>query len=545
MKFFLSFTIILAILIVSCQKQQVTEQPEEKKRPNILIMLVDDMGYSDIGSFGSEIGTPNLDALATGGLKMTRFYNAARCCPSRASLLTGLYPHQAGVGSMVGDWGHPSYRGFLSDKAVTIAEVLKGSDYTTYQVGKWHVGEKPEHWPHKRGFDQHFTFVNGASSYYNLWPYRENQDSLQMAYNGKQFYPEEDFFMPDAFSDTAAAFIERHNPEKPLFMYLAYKSPHWPLHAKPEDIAKYKGKYRMGWDSLRIQRYNRMKELGVIDGNVPLSDRYPTVKAWDDLSEEEKEDWDSKMALYAAVVDRMDQGIGKVVNSLKAKGELDNTLIIFLSDNGACHEVMPPRNSPYPVDGEPGSERSYPSYDPPWANASNTPYRFFKSYLLEGGMSTPFIAHYPKEIPAGITNNTTIGHIMDLMSTTLDFAGVAYPSTFQGKTITPTPGKSLATTFRGDAEKGHKTLFWEHNRNRAVRQGNWKMVSSYRVLGEGVRHRWELYNLEEDPVELNDLAASKPEKVAEMQALYDQWTQETNVLSVEQLDSLHKVRAGS
>lgn len=529
----------LLIFGISCTvKEQSTTTVTEKKPPNIIIILVDDMGYSDIGSFGSEINTPNLDALAAGGIRLTRFYNAARCCPSRASLLTGLYPHQAGVGSMTGDWGHPSYRGFLSDNAVTIAEVLKAKGYNTYQVGKWHVGETPDRWPHKRGFQQHFTFVNGASSYYNLWPYRDGQDSLQMAYNGERFYPGEDFFMPDAFSDTAAAFIERHDTDKPFFMYLAYKSPHWPLHATPEDIAKYKGKYMMGWDSLRLQRYARMKELGIIDEKVPLSERYNTVEKWESVSDKEKEDWDTKMALYAAVVDRMDQGIGTVINSLKTKGQLDNTLIMFLSDNGACHEVMPPRNSPYPVDDAPGSERSYPSYDPPWANASNTPYRYFKSYLLEGGMSTPFIAHYPDQIPAGTMNTSTIGHIMDLMATSLDFAGASYPENLNSKNIIPTPGKSLAATLRGESQTGHETLYWEHNRNRAVRHQNWKLVSSYRVLGEGIRDRWELYNLAEDPSELNDLAANMPEKVAELEKMYFQWANEVGALSATQIDSL-------
>ncbi len=535
----LLYYIFLLLIIIACNTQRdSTTDTKTEKPPNILIILVDDMGYSDIGCFGSEINTPNLDALAAGGMRLTRFYNAARCCPSRASLLTGLYPHQAGIGSMTNDWGHSSYRGFLSKNAVTIAEVLKGSGYDTYQVGKWHVGEAPEHWPHKRGFDQHFTFVNGASSYYNLWPYRDGQDSMQMAYNGERFYPGNNLFMPDNFSDSAAAFIERHDTEKPFFMYLAYKSPHWPLHATPEDIAKYKGKYKIGWDSLRVQRYERMKAMGIIGEDVPLSERFATVEKWEDISEEQREDWDTKMALYAAVVDRMDQGIGRVINSLKAKEEFDNTLIVFLSDNGACHEVMPPRNSPYPVDGEPGSERSYPSYDPPWANASNTPYRYFKSYLLEGGMSTPFIAHYPKEIPAGSMNTTTVGHIMDLMATSLDFAGASYPETYQQNTITPTPGQSLAAVLRGQSQVGHETLYWEHNKNKAIRHQGWKLVSSYRVLGEGLRDRWELYNLNEDPAELNDLAESMPEKVRELEKMYLKWADEVGALPASEIDSL-------
>jgi len=544
-------TIIFLIMpiLFGCGGQQAQSDKEtaetSPQKPNVLIILVDDMGYSDIGCFGSEIATPTLDALAEGGMRMTNFYNAARCCPSRAALLTGLYPHQAGIGMMTRDWGHPSYRGFLTKNSVTIAEVLKGAGYATYQVGKWHVGGDPAHWPNRRGFDQHFTFVNGASSYYNLWPYRKGQDTLQMCYNGERFYPGEGFYSTDAFSDSASAFIARHDKSQPFFMYLAYTAPHWPLHALPEDIAKYRGKYQMGWDSLRRQRYAKMKELGILDDDVPLSDRYPTITAWSEVSETEKDAWDEKMALYAAVVDRMDQGVGQIVNTLKDRDMFDNTLIVFLSDNGACHERMPPWESPYPTDGAPGSERSFPSYDPPWANASNTPYRYFKSYLLQGGMATPFVASFPNGgIPAGSINSSTVGHITDLMATVLDLAGAAYPTEYKGNAVTPTPGMSLVPALKGEAQQGRQTLFWEHNRNRAVRDGDWKLVSTYFPLGnDAPKHEWELYNLAADPSELNDLAAEMPEKVAEMVEQYEAWAQEVGALSLEQRDSLFNARS--
>ncbi|RMG60683.1 MAG: arylsulfatase, partial [Bacteroidetes bacterium] len=361
---------------------------------------------------------------------------------------------------------------------------------------------------------------------------------------GRRWRPEPGFYATDAYSDTAAAFIARHDPDQPLFMYLAYTAPHWPLHVPQEDLARYRGQYRMGWDSLRRARYARMQELGILTPDVPLSPRFPQVVAWDSLSPEEQDAWDLKMALYAAVVDRMDQGIGRVVASLEEKGMLDETLIVFLSDNGGSPEVMPPRNSPYPTDGLPGSERSFPSYDGPWANASNTPYQYYKSWLQEGGMATPFIAHYPARIAPGQINQGTVAHIMDLMATAADLAGASYPTTYAGRAITPSPGRSLVPVLEGKEAAGHERLFWNLMGSRAVREGDWKLVANDRAAAEEPRRVWRLFNMAEDPAELEDLAADYPEKVAELEAQYEAWAREVGALSPAAWDSLRRAARG-
>ncbi|MEM1135884.1 MAG: arylsulfatase [Bacteroidota bacterium] len=525
--------------LTSCQttNQHISEAAQ---RPNVLIILVDDMGYSDLSCYGSEIATPNIDALAMNGMRMMQFYNAARCCPSRASLLTGLYPHQAGMGHQNKDLGVPSYSGKIRENAVTIAEVLQEEDYKTYQVGKWHVGSEALYRPGNKGFDEYFALIEGAMSYYNQWPWVRNQDTLRMTYNGKPYHTDSDFFATDTFSDSASSFIERHNTKQPFFMYLAYNAPHWPLHAKPEDIALYKGKYAVGWDSIRTIRHQRMVDLGIISPEAMLSERFQTVPAWESLSDSAKFTWANKMELYAAVMHRLDLGVGKVVEALKKSNQLENTVILFLSDNGACQEDPTGPWSIYPEDGEPGSVRSFPAYLPPWANVSNTPYRYFKSFLHEGGIITPFIAHYPNKIQAGQINDNTVGHIMDIMPTVLDLADASYPKTFNNRNITATSGISLLPSLVGEEHTGHKQLFWEHQFNKAVRQGDWKLVAAYKVLGEGILNEWELYNLKTDPIEQHNLAKQHPDKVAELARLYDNWADKVQALDKTTLDSLKK-----
>ena len=528
-KRYLSF--LLLIPFWGCQ--QALEAPTEKP-PNILYILADDMGYSDLGCYGSEIQTPNLDRLANEGMRFTQFYNAARCCPSRASLLTGLYPHQAGMGSMTQDMGHPSYIGRIKDNATTIAEVLKLDGYNTYQIGKWHVGNARRDWPDRKGFDQHFTFLDGASSYYNLWPYREGSDSMKMAFNGERYRPGDNFYMTDAFTDHAVQFIEADD-DRPFFMYLAYTAPHWPLHALPEDIAKYKGKYQMGWDELRLQRWQKMKELGVISEDTPLSERSPDLPAWEDIADDDRDTWDTRMALYAAVIDRMDQGIGKIIQKLEEKGELDNTLIVFLSDNGGSPERM--LNTSYPTDGVPGSARSFPTYWAHWANVSNTPFRFYKGWVQEGGIATPFIAHWPNSIPKGKINTTTKGHIMDLLPTALAAAGANYPEKIGDRNIIPTTGQSLLSALQGEESNGHEILGWEHEGARAIRKGNWKLVSNnYDITPDSweSNRQWRLFNLKEDPNELYDVFDDHPDLAQELIKAYDTWAETTSVLPPEE-----------
>ena len=525
------FIFILTLtLLFSCNQEKEPVSTTEA-RPNILYILADDMGYSDLGCFGSEIQTPNLDQLAGNGVRMTSFYNAARCCPSRASLLTGKYPHLAGVGSMTQDFGLPGYRGFIRDDAPTIAQLLQPAGYRTYHVGKWHVGDLEKHWPRQKGFDKDFTFINGASSYYNLWPYREGSDSMKMTLNGERFRPgDEGFYMTDAFTDYAIKFIEEES-DQPFFMYLAYTAPHWPLHALPEDIAKYKGKYQMGWDSLRVERFNRMKAQGIIDENTPLSQRSEDLPAWDSLDEEEKDLWDNRMALYAAVIDRMDQGIGRIVKALEAKGALNNTLIVFVSDNGGSPERM--RKVSYPTDGELGSERSFPWYGAHWANVSNTPFRYYKGWIQEGGIASPFIAHWPVGIEQGTINATYMGHIMDLLPTALDIAGVSYPDQLNGSPIPAATGRSMLAALKGQEDNGHSALFWEHEGVRAMRQGDWKLVANQYEVDESGWNRkieWQLFNLKDDPSELNNVIGQHREKADQMVIEYEDWAVQTGVI---------------
>ncbi|GGK77622.1 arylsulfatase [Rufibacter glacialis] len=508
-----------------------------KTPPNIIIILADDMGYSDLGSFGAEIETPHLDALARGGLKMTQFYNASRCCPTRASLLTGVYPHQAGVGHMVNERQHPSYRGMLNQNCVTMAEALKEGGYTTLMTGKWHLNSRKEEWPLKHGFDRYFGLLDGANSYFGNRPYRPNQ-KLTYALDEAEYTPGKDFYATNAYTEYALKFIdERKNKNNPFFLYLAYTAPHWPLHALEKDIAKYRGKYRKGWDVLREERFRRMQALGVVGPGAKLPSRAPEVPAWISLSAEEKKGWEEKMAVYAAMIDRMDQNIGRLRQKLKETGEDQNTLIMFLSDNGGSYEVIEGPEFTSEINEaskKPASDpASFTSYEYAGANLSNTPFRKFKRWEHEGGISTPFIAYFPGTIKPGSINHQP-AHLIDLMATALDFAGVAYPSTYKGKNIKPMEGISLAPVFRGQKWAGHEALFFEHEGNRAVRKGDWKLVSMF------PENKWALYNITADRSELNDLSAQHPEKVKEMETLYNGWATRANVVPFAQLLELDK-----
>lgn len=500
------------------------QEPTAGERPNIVVIMADDMGFSDIGPYGGEIDTPTLDYLAENGLRFTQFYNTARCCPTRAALLTGIYQHQAGVGQMVEDLGQPAYQGYLNDRCVTIAEALKPAGYTTMMSGKWHVGEERPHWPVDRGFDEYFGLISGGSNYFKL------DSARQMALGNEPWTPPDDgsFYMTDAIADHAVEFIDKHGEEtNPFFLYLAFTAPHWPLHAKPADIAKYKGKYSMGWDELREQRYARERELGLIDEKWALSPRDPEVPAWEEA--DDKPLWERRMEVYAAMVDCMDQGIGRVVDKLRELGKLDNTLILFLADNGGCHENAnikqgSPRNTWGDPNAMPGGPESFDGYDRPWANASNTPFRMFKSWVHEGGISSPLVCHWPQgiQLPTGSITKEP-GHVMDLMATCVDLAQAEYPAQFKGQAITPLEGKSLAPILETGAREPHDALIWDHNGNRAVRMGQWKLVSLFDSAHNDYGP-WELYDLEADRSELHNQAAAMPERVAEMDAAWTAWT---------------------
>ena len=498
-------------------------------RPNFIIIMADDMGYSDLGSYGSEIETPNIDRLAANGLRFTGFYNTARCCPTRASLLTGLYSHRAGMGRMVSRIdSNPKpgpYQGFLNDSSITIAEALGDAGYRTYMSGKWHVGEKSEHWPRQRGFDRYFGLISGASSYYEI--IRNQKRVRQMALDDDLWDPpSEGFYMTDAISDYATQFLRGHhsdNPEDPFLLYVAYTAPHWPLHALPEDIAKYEGRYSQGWDTLRAERYQRMLDMGLIDERYALSDRPSRIPAWEDA--ENKADWQRRMEVYAAMIDRMDQGIGRILQTLEESGQMDNTLILFLADNGGCAESIVSRalNNPEIPVGERGS---FVAYQEPWANASNTPFRLYKQWVHEGGIASPLIAHWPDglEKPGSMTDQ--VGHVIDLMPTLLELAGISYPQTWHGHELASLDGKSLAPILAGNNREGHEKLFWEHIGNRAVRQGNWKLVFDGKNAKE-----WELYNLETDPTEIRNLVSRHPGKVKKLRLIWEEWAENVGVFA--------------
>ncbi len=517
----------------------------ESDRPNIVVILADDMGYSDIGCYGSEIETPNLDRLARGGVRFSQMYNNARCCPTRASLLTGLYPHQAGVGHMTSDLGIPAYQGCLRDDCVTIAEALGRAGYRTGMSGKWHVGGNygmigRDRWspgdarhpvPWERGFERHFGTLDGAGSYFN--PHTLYRDGEPVEIGG-----DEDFYYTDEISSHAVDMIEEfHATDDPFFLYVAYTAPHWPLHALPEDIEKYRGRYRCGWDAVREARHRRLIDEGLIDPSWALSPRDAGSRPWEEVPDPEWEDM--RMAVYAAQVDRMDQGIGRILDSLRRLELEENTLVLFLSDNGGCAELLaesgwimdyvpPTRRGEAVVPGNdpgrmPGGEDTYMSYELPWANASNAPFRLFKHWVHEGGISTPLIVSWPRGMAGGGRLLHTPCHVIDIMATCLDAAGASYPDTFDGHAITPLEGESLLDLLRGDRTSRLRPIVLEHEGNRAVRSEDWKLVCKH--PGD-----WELYDMARDRTELHDLAAEHPDQVRELAEIYREWAERCGVV---------------
>ena len=521
--------------------------------PNILLVMNDDMGFSDIGCYGGEVQTPNLDQLAANGIRFTQFYNTARCCPTRASILTGLHPHQVGVGWMTADLDEDGYRGSLNNKCVTIAEALGAAGYATYMSGKWHVSshvapDGPKHsWPCQRGFDHYFGILGGASNYWQPKTLTRNNDPVDV-----EGLPD-DFFLTDAISDHAADYIRGHaenGADAPFFLYTAYTSPHWPLHAHPEDIERYRGRFAAGWDKLREERLQRMRVMGIVDASWPMTDRDPTQPPW---AEAPHKEWQQRrMEVYAAQIDRMDQGIGRIVGALEETNQIDNTLILFLADNGACAEEfalevqpMPPTYSAGTTrtrDGRtvmrgndpsvmPGAEDTYQSYGVPWANLSNTPFREYKHWVHEGGIATPLIIHWPAAIDDVGALRHRPGQLTDIMATCLDVAGADYPTPFNGNDIIPLEGTSLAPIF--DDQPNHKeALIWEHEGNKAVRRGRWKLVCKH--PGD-----WELYDIVANRTETENLAAQHPDVVAELGAIHDAWAERCGVQDWERmLDNL-------
>jgi len=544
--------------IVFCSFLGVSRlEAQQDNRPNIILIMSDDMGYSDIGCYGGEIQTPNLDQLAADGVRFTQFYNTGRCCPTRGALLSGLYSHQSGIGWMMTDRGYDGYRGDLNRNCVTIAEAMRPAGYRTYMAGKWHVtkyiqpqGPK-DNWPTQRGFDRFYGTITGAGSFFD--PGTLTRDNTMISpFADKEYQPEE-YYYTDAISDHAVRYVNDHagdHADQPFFMYVAYTAAHWPMHALPRDIAKYKGRYDNGYGPTREARQKKMKQLGLIDSRLEMA---PQVGDWEKV---EQKEWEvACMEVYAAMIDNMDQGIGRIVTALEKNGQLDNTLIMFFQDNGGCQEgvgrrgnftrPVPPslatigddvlRTDVIPKQNRagvptlqgpgilPGPEDTYIAYGINWANVSNTPFREYKHFVHEGGIASPLIAHWPKGIKRTGKMVSEPGHLIDMMATCVDLGKVTYPTEVSGEKITPMQGTSLVPAFSGKSLQRGTPIFWEHEGNRAVRDGQWKLVAKE-------NKPWELYDMSRDRSELNNLAEKMPPRVEQMAASWDAWAERSMVL---------------
>lgn len=548
-------SIVAAWLACHC----VVSPARSSERPNIIVVLSDDMGFSDIGCYGGEIQTPNLDGLAASGVRFTQFYNTARCCPTRASLLTGLYPHQAGIGHMMEDHGveFPGYRGNLNSSCRTIAEVLKPAGYRNYVVGKWHVThhiqqDGPKHnWPLQRGFDRFYGMVSGGGSFYD--PFTLARDNRLISPYADPEYQPETYYFTDAITSQAVRFLNEHvasHSDQPFFMYVTYTAAHWPMHALEEDIDKTKGRYDAGYEPIRRARLQKAAKLGLVNADELLP---PSPDEWSDVENRQREI--ACMEVYAAMVERMDQGVGQLVAALKKHGQLDNTLLLYLQDNGGCAEPMgrgpvkgrqdgprldkptlppiapeelpvalvpPQTRDGYPVrqgpNVMPGPADTYIGYGRGWATVSNTPFREYKHWVHEGGISTPLIAHWPKGISARGELRRQPGHLIDIMATCVDIAGASYPAD-----ATPLEGLSLVPAF-ADQPLKREAIYWEHEGNRAVRMGDWKAVA------KGPAGSWELYDISRDRGEAYDLAAREPQRLESMIRQWEKYAQRAAVL---------------
>ena len=484
-----------------------------QQKPNVVIILVDDMGYSDIGCYGSEIKTPNIDRLAANGLRFSQFYNCGRCCPTRASLMTGLHPHQVGIGHMT----HPPeqelgftgpYQGYLNQQCTTLAQVLKSAGYRTIMTGKWHLGyHSKSEWPLQRGFDDFYGCLAGGFNYFKPGGNR------RMMRGNEKVATDENFYATDTLTDEACRYVSHVPADQPFFLYLAYNAPHWPVQPKVEDFEKYRGKYSDGWQPMMNARFKRQVEMGLFDKDtVPAPHVGPT---WDSLNLKQQEKLGNIQAAYAACIDSIDQNVGKLVRHLDEQSRLDNTVIFFLSDNGACQEG-----------GRLGQFKEGWIENPPleslegirqglaWANASNTPFRLYKHFVHEGGACTPCVVHWPRGIQKQDHGKFVrqFAYLPDIMPTCLELSGASYP-----EGIPPHVGKSILPLIKGTDQPIHdEPIFWEHEGNCALRWGNWKLVKQY-------KKPWELYDIANDRTEMNDLASSNKSKRDQLIVLWESW----------------------
>lgn len=493
-----------------------------KSAPNIIVILADDMGFSDLGAYGSEIPTPNLDRLAGNGLRFTQFYNGARCCPSRASLLTGLYPHQAGIGHMLDKGTARGYQGCLSDESVTLAEVLQGAGYMTAMTGKWHVGFHQGVRPKNRGFEMSLNFPGGGVYYPNK--------NTNLYLNGERIENTDprlpkDWYSTDLWTQFGIQCMdEALDQKKPLFLYLAHVAPHFPLQASAEDIARFKGQYMDGWEPVRQKRYRRQVKSGLLTNDWKMENIPSELPDWNELSLSEQDRYDTLMAVYAAVMSRMDDSIGELTAALEKRGMLENTLILFMSDNGGNAESGPPWN-PDPrgsTIGDPTTADSYWLSGQAWAYVQNTPFRLYKHYTHEGGIASPLIVHWPARINQSRWVRTP-AHLIDIMPTLVEVGGAEYPETYKNHPILPMEGQSLMPLITGRGDLPQRTLFWEHEWNAAVRNGDLKLVR------RGRKEPWELYNITNDRTEQYDLSKQMPETVQTMKAAWKEWAGRAHV----------------
>ena len=514
------FGVLSVAVAVAFANQLVPMRPasaESGERPNVVLIMADDMGYSDLGCFGGEIRSPHLDRLAESGLRFTNFYSENMCWVSRAALLTSVY-HKTSLS-----------RGTLHRRCATLPAVLRDHGYQTRMSGKWHLaGNNNSVFPVDRGFEHFYGILGGAASFFAPHNLSRDRENIEHEYRD-----DPDYYLTYAISDNAVGYIDEANGDKPLFLYVAYTAAHWPLHAPAKAVAEYRGQYAGGWDSLREQRLARMKKLGVVQPATPLSSRHPNVPAWED---EEHQDWQQRrMEVYAAQVTLMDEGIGKIIAALKRSGRWENTLLVFMVDNGGCHvEYAPTRKGDYlpeeTRDGRPvvpgnlptimpGPEETYQSYGYGWANASNTPFRLFKQFDHEGGIHTPMIAHWPRGIvrPGRLVKETA--HLIDIMPTVLAAAGAKPPKTIAGAAPISFDGHSLLPALRAEPQTEHSTIFFHHAKGKAIRAGRWKLVQQ-------TKGPWELYDLQADPNELNNLANAMPQKVGQLRKEWQDWQQQ-------------------
>jgi arylsulfatase len=532
------------------------------EKPNILVILADDMGYGDIGAFGSEIKTPNIDKLASQGMSFTNYHVGAACAPTRAMLMTGVDNHMAGMGNMLeiqsdNQFGKPGYEGHLNDKVVTLATRLQDAGYHTYMVGKWHLGKSPTTIPHAKGFERSFALMESGADNYVEMPYSALYEKVHYFEDDKSVsLPTENYFSTDHYTKKMIDYIgSNHKDGKPFLAYVSYQAVHHPYQAPKKDIDKYKGMYDKGWHVIRKARLEKQKKLGITSQEAVLNTDYDATSLvnfqlpkWDSLSEEEKRFSARSMEVYAGMADNMDQNIGKLIAYLKEIGEYENTLIIFLSDNGSDPSKQPffpgfkawyekhyeyTYIEDYKGDfSNMGQKGTYTDFGPGWAAAANTPNSYYKTFSTEGGLRVPFVASFPGVIPQGKKSNT-FAFIKDLAPTILEFAGVEYKgNSYNGKAINPITGTSMVKTLKGESDKVHpetETIGYELAGSSAMFKGKYKMVINLPPKGTG---KWELYDIETDPAEMKNLATKMPELVTELKAAYAAYEKENGVVPV-------------